>query len=188
MQITGVIIAGGKSKRMGKDKLSLLFRGKTLLKNATELLENFTTNILISSNKDILDTKYPIVNDQIKNVGPIAGIYQALLVAKTSKILVVPVDMPILNIALIDYLLKNAKEEALINVYKTSTHTQMLVGIYDQKLLPIIRNQMDKNQYKLRDLLALSSVNMIDGTAFEELFVNANTPTDLQKLKEQYER
>jgi len=123
MSITGVIIAGGKSKRMGKDKLFLLFKGKTLLANAEELLENIVTDILISTNHKKLQTTYPIINDPIKDIGPIAGIYQALQKSRTQKIIVIPVDMPLLNIEILQFLLKNTK---CLSVYMINGYCQLL--------------------------------------------------------------
>ena len=188
MKITGVIIAGGQSKRMGKDKLSIRFQGDTLLNKAIALLKKFSDEIMISANRSDLDLKYRIIADKVTNIGPLGGIYSALLEAKTQKILIIPVDMPLINEEIIACLLKNSDKEALINLYKTQNRTQMLVGLYDKKLLPIIEKQIENKQYKLRDLLQLSANNLIDGSTFEELFVNANTPGELQKLKQKYER
>jgi len=188
MKLTGVVIAGGQSKRMGKDKVTIRFEGQTLLSHAVKLLEKFTDTILVSSSNTEIETSHLIVSDEFTYIGPIAGIYASLKQAQTQKILVIPVDMPLLNDEIISFLINNIQDEAMINVFSTYNRTQMLVGIYDKALLSIVETQINNNQYKLRDLLQKSSVNIIDGTAFEELFVNANTPIDLQKIKDQYER
>ena len=187
MKLTGVIIAGGQSKRMGEDKLFIRFQGDTLLNRAIALLKNITDEIIISTNRTDLELKYRIVADKVADIGPLGGIYTALLEAKTQKILIIPVDMPLLNMQIIAHLLKNFDNDALINVYRTQNHTQMLVGLYDKKLLPLIKKQIENNQYKLRSLLQLSAINIIDGSTFEELFVNTNTPEQLKKIKRKYE-
>jgi len=188
MNLTGVIIAGGKSKRMGKNKLLLTFQNQTLLDKAVYLLENFTSKIIISTNNDTLQTSYTVLRDSIQNIGPLAGIYQALNNATTPRIIIIPVDMPLLNKQILQFLLNKSEEYAQINIFKTTQHIQMLVGIYHKSLLPVIEKQIEKKLYKLRDLLPVSSVNYIDGTQFEDKFINVNTPLEWQNLINKYER
>ena len=185
MKITGAIIAGGHSKRMGKHKPDIVFRGETLLNQAVKLLENFTETILISYNNTSKNNLY--LTDEIKNIGPMGGIYTVLKNAKTDKVLVLPVDMPLLNEQVLAYLINNCKNDALINVFYTKNRTQMLVGIYDKALLPIMEQCIEKKSYKLRNLLDFCNTNLIDGQAFEDLFINVNTPTDLKRIATYYE-
>lgn len=186
MKITGAVIAGGKSKRMGFDKLSILFQQKTFLQRATDLLEHFTDQIFINSNQDI-SSRYPILKDEIKDIGPMGGIYSMLKQIKTAQVLIVPADMPLLNTEVLEYLMQHYQKDKLINVFQTKNKTQMLVGIYDKKLLPVLEKQIENKNYKLRILLQKSAVNLIDGNKFESLFANINTTEDLKTIQQQHE-
>ncbi len=188
MELTGIVIAGGKSKRMGKDKLSMQFNGQSLIQQAVNLLEKYSVKTFVSANKSQINSNYAIINDDFADIGPIAGIYAGLKQAKTQKILIIPVDMPLLNEELISYLINEMDSEASINVFKSSNNTQMLIGIYDKMLMPIIENQIKEKQYKLLDLLDLSSSKLIDGQQFDALFTNTNTPKEWQIFIEQYEK
>ena len=84
MQITGIILAGGQSTRMGTDKVLLEINEKTLLERAIELVQPLSETVLISSNNPI-HKKYgfEIIPDEIKDCGPIGGIYTCLKKSET---------------------------------------------------------------------------------------------------------
>ena len=79
MQITGIILSGGQSTRMGTDKALLQINEKTLLENAIEICKPVCKEILISSNNPEHEKfGYKIIPDEIKNCGPLGGIYTCL--------------------------------------------------------------------------------------------------------------
>jgi len=181
--ISAAIIAGGKSTRMGTDKASMIYDELSFLQRAINLLNSFTDKIYISSNSQYQDVNFPIVKDQIKNIGPIGGIYSILKSIKTQKVLIIPVDTPLLSWELISFLLKNHKEQDQISILKSKDGLQMLVGIYDQSALPIIEGQIRKQDYKLRNLLDKLRVNILDATDYISDFQNINTQEDFNNLK-----
>jgi len=181
--ISGGILAGGKSKRMGVDKAQLIFKKDTFLQRSINVLNFFTKQILVSSNTEYLNIKYPIVKDEIQDIGPIGGLYTLLKKIKTQKLLILAVDTPLINKEVIAFLLKNYNPKAQISVFKTEDGLQMLVGIYDKSLLPIIEKQIENADYKLRNLLAKTNVDIILGDAFIRQFKNINTKKALEQLK-----
>jgi len=182
LPISGIIIAGGKSSRMGFEKAEIVYRKQTFLTGAIALLENFTTDIIISGHHKI-DVNYPVIEDEIKNCGPIGGLWSCMQHIKHQKTLIIPIDMPLLNFEVIDYLLKNADANQNINVLKSGPHLHMLTGLYDLNILPLLENQISLKNYKLRDLLKLTPSKVIDCKQFASNLININRPEDLKKIK-----
>ena len=93
--ITGLILAGGKSARMGTDKALLDWQGKTWLAQMAEILQQAgVSNIVVSRNSI---TQFTTVNDAFIDGGPLSGLYSAIKQADIlSPMLVVPIDMPML--------------------------------------------------------------------------------------------
>jgi molybdenum cofactor guanylyltransferase len=88
MQITGIILAGGQSSRMGTDKAMLQIDGKTLMERAIEICKPICHEILISSNNPKHENfGFTVIPDEIKNCGPMGGIYSCLKNLKPTGIL-----------------------------------------------------------------------------------------------------
>jgi molybdopterin-guanine dinucleotide biosynthesis protein A len=181
MNLPAVILAGGKSKRMGTDKTQLIYKGKSLLQHSIDLLQAFSDNIIISSNRP-LRINFPVFSDSIPDAGPLGGLFTALSLVKEQKLIVLAADMPLLTPAVIEYLLKKADFNKQINIFSVNNKWQPLVGIYDTSLLPIIKNQITHKDYKLHHLLQKSSLHLIDGSKFAMQFMNVNSPAEWQKL------
>ncbi len=180
--LTAGILAGGKSTRMGKDKAMLLYKEQTLLQHAIDLLTPFGKQLYVSSNVTYADLKIPIVSDSIKDVGPIGGIYSLLKEIKTQKLILTAVDTPLLTPEIIRYLLDTYDEKSQITVLKTTDGLQMLVGIYDKSLVPIIEKQIAKKDYKLAHLIDHAKTQILDATSFSASFVNVNTKGEYKKI------
>ena len=184
MKISGILIAGGKSKRMGTDKSLLTYGQQSFVERAANLLLQFTDDLLISSNTDYPDFNYKIVPDKILNTGPIGGLYTCLPYIKYDMALVIPVDMPLLTTEVISYLLEQADFSKKINIFRANDRLQMLTGLYHKDLLPVLKQQIDTGDYKLRNLLNKTPHHIIDAGDFSSQFVNINTPESLQKIQQ----
>ena len=183
MKLSGLILAGGKSRRMGRDKAQIIFDNQSFLDNTVSLAENFTSEIVISSNQNPV-TNYPVIADIYKNIGPIGGLYTGLQAVKNDFVLVLPVDMPLLNKAVFKYLLEHINSDKKINVFHLNNRPQMLTGIYHKNVLPVIKEQITQKDYKLQHLLQKTTFNLIDGSAFKNVFINVNSPDELNRLNE----
>jgi len=181
MKLAGLIIAGGKSRRMGRDKAQIIFDNQSFLDNVISLVENFTSDIVISSNQNPV-TNYPVIVDIYKNIGPIGGLYAGLQAVRNDYVLVLPVDMPLLNKNVLKYLFEHINPDKKINVFHLNNRPQMLTGIYHKDVLPVIKEQITQKDYKLQHLLQKVSFNLIDASAFENDFVNVNSPDELNRL------
>ena len=182
MKVSGIIIAGGKSLRMGTDKSLLIYRNQRFIDRAIGLLQNFTEDIIISTNDEIKAIHYKTIPDIIQNTGPAGGLHACLPKIKNERTLVIPVDMPLLNVEVLQSLLQQADLNQKITVFKTDERLQMLVGLYHKDIVPLLKKHMAIGDYKLRNLLKNIPHQIIDAGAFGSLFINVNTPAELKKL------
>ncbi len=184
MQITGIILSGGQSTRMGTDKALLQINGKTLLENAIKICRPVCSEILISSNNPEHEKYgYQIIPDEIKNCGPIGGIYSCLGKSNTNWNFVISVDTPFVTGDFIEFLLlQTGNFEAVIPVH--SGKTEPLIALYNKTCLTVMQSQIRLNQFKLQTALALLKTHFIEVDQWLNktslLFKNLNRPEDLQ--------
>ena len=96
--ITGIILAGGKSSRMGTEKGLILYKNKPFVEHIIEAMNPLVDNIIIiSNNKAYKSFGFRCYEDLIKNTGPLAGIYTGLRYSKTENNLIVSCDVPLIN-------------------------------------------------------------------------------------------
>jgi len=182
MKITGVIIAGGQSRRMGFDKKQIDFEGKSFLQRSIDLLTKITDEVVINSNENI-PTSLHIIKDESQNKGPLGGIYSVLKNIKNDLALVVPGDLPLLDEEVLEFLLNNYDGKSKACVFEVNNHIEALVGLYHKNILPDMEQQLASGEYKLQILLEKVVAQKVSGNQFAGKFLNINTPQDLDFLK-----
>lgn len=186
-KITGIVLAGGKSKRMGKDKSKIPFHGKSLIEYPIQLLHKFCDEILISAEIDkYSEYPYAKVPDETKNNGPLLGIYSCLKASKNKINIVVTCDMPMLSDALTNYLINHSLGFDLVMPFHKGHH-EPLFSIYTKALIPVIESLFAKNDYGPLSLIPLVNFKQLvldESLHFYSplLFQNMNTIEDLQKI------
>lgn len=199
--ITGVILAGGKSSRMGENKSLLQIDGRTLIERSYVLLKSIFYKIIISTNDpelyDFIQTEK--VKDDFTDLGPLCGIYSSLKSADTKKIFVMSVDLPFVLPDMIRYII-NYKTDEPITLPRSKNGIQYLCGLYDKELIPIMENILvSNNQARLdnKEIVksSLSLWNFAERVGSEiidveeklfymkETFFNINTPEDFEYAK-----
>lgn len=188
MKITGIILAGGESKRMGTDKAKVLFNSKNLIEYPVNLLKNKCDEILISSNNNnLLEYPYLKIKDAIVKKGPLSGIYSCLVKSTNSVNVVISCDMPLINSEFLDYLIENYNNEELIMPYYNS-HFEPLIAIYSKSLIPKIEKLFSEKDYSPLSLIPVcnfkeleinNSLNFFNSN----LFKNINTLKDIDDIK-----
>jgi molybdopterin-guanine dinucleotide biosynthesis protein A len=159
-ELTVAIIGGGKSKRFGEHKSFAIFNRKRLVDYAMELANSISEKvIMISPNHiDYSGIDIRVYEDVYKNCGPIGGLYTALHYAKTTWVLTIPVDMPLLIKPIYDILWERKKENAPIIAYN-GNDLEPLVAIWPVSALTKIKEFIEINKYSLRNpISALDSV------------------------------
>jgi molybdenum cofactor guanylyltransferase len=189
-KITGVILAGGKSARMGQNKAFIEIEGIPLINRIHSLFETlFEETMIVTNQKDLFQGfSSRVVVDLIPNRGVLGGLYTGLVYSIYHYCFCVACDMPFLNGRLIDFLTKQIRDEDVI-VPRTSDGLQPLHAIYSKNCLGPIKQLIDNEQYKAIDFYPMVNVKVIDEEAFSDLdpkresFINVNTPVELQKVK-----
>ncbi len=178
--LTGIILAGGKSTRIGKDKAFITFQGKMLIEHSIALMQRICDEVIISANHPRYETfGLPVVPDNYPSIGPIGGLEASLDYSQTEHNLVISTDTPFVGLSVYYEILKALKGELSV-VPRNGKNPEPLTAYYSKKLLPVIRQQIEIQNYKIRDLLKEARVKYV-GFAQSDVFKNLNTRTDLVK-------
>lgn len=184
--ISGFILAGGKSHRMGTDKALLVLQGKPLLEHMIGLIEPLCEKVFISGqNSDYISFGVGLIPDIYSDCGPIAGIFSALKYSVSDWNLVVSVDVPCVNDELFFFLISNIGEYDCI-IPKHTSGVEPLIGLYHRRALPIIEKMIATGDYRLTNLLPKLNTRYLDCDdlikTYPRLFMNINRMEDYQSI------
>jgi molybdenum cofactor guanylyltransferase len=185
MEVTGIILAGGKSSRMGIEKGLQELCGKPLIIYAIEALSGLCSSILISSSSDAYKSfDYHVVSDEFPGIGPMGGIYSAMRQSKTEKNIVLSCDLPFVTTELLSYVLQNAQDYQVAIPWLGNQHYEPLCGFYRLSVLDQMSSFIQKGNYKLPDLFEKITINRLvinkELNFFQEYqFLNVNSKDDL---------
>lgn len=145
--ITGIILSGGKSTRMGENKSLMIIKDRTVIEHVSDLMESiFSKVILISNNPDeykFLDLD--IYQDIFFRKGPLAGIHSGLSYSSTEQNFIISCDIPFMTSEMITYL-TDYKTEKPVTVAKADGFIQQLCGRYDKRCLHLAENILKGNE------------------------------------------
>jgi molybdopterin-guanine dinucleotide biosynthesis protein A len=179
--ITGIILSGGKSRRMGRDKGLIRFKGKLLIHYATDLMHELADEIIISTNnEDYKKLNYPTVSDNYKDVGPLGGIEAALRHSDNKINLLAPCDNPFLTKELFTLLLSKISGFDAAVPRNIDGKTEPLTACYSKDILPVIVHQIESGDYKVQNFLKKIRTIYVD-TNYR--FENFNAPGDLKEFR-----
>ncbi len=180
MDLTTIILAGGKSSRMGEDKGLMLFEAKPMIQYIIDTVKPLTKNIIIiANNNDYQKFGYPVFEDVIKDKGPLAGILTGLQKSTTDKNLILSCDVPFANKQLLDLLISNAHNAKVI-IPEKEKRTHQLIGIYDKSCIPTFKTEVDNNRLKMKLAIEKLNYKIIDANHIDaQVFHNINTKEDV---------
>jgi len=166
MTVSGFVLAGGESSRMGRDKALLPYRGKPLIEHIARSVREAAGNVRV------------IVNDKIPGCGPLGGLFTALSTTETDWNLVVACDMPGISREPLLTLLNRAEtsHSDCIAAASTGGALEPLCAVYHRRCLPIVARAIRDKRLKMQNLLAELSVEaqVVDPA----VLANANTPAE----------
>ena len=191
MQITGIILAGGKNLRMGKNKAFIEVNGQRLIDRTKNLFVELFDQVLLVTNSplDYLDLNLRLVADLWPGKGALGGIYTGLFHASHSHAFVAACDMPLLNKALINRLTTLSPGYDIV-IPKTEDGFQPLHAVYSQKCLPFMENLLRENNLKIIDFFHRVKKREVPTEEILPLdpqlisFLNINTPEDLARAED----
>jgi molybdopterin-guanine dinucleotide biosynthesis protein A len=184
--VTGIILAGGKSRRMGMEKGLVEFNGKALIDQAITVLKDLCSEILISSNSSCYDhLGYKVVPDLVNDSGPMGGIYSCLRESKNRVNLVLSCDLPFVTVDIFNHLARQAGSAWISVPWYENDHYEPLCGIYLKDCLPDMQVFMEAKNHKLPELFVKTSfiplkISDIYPSLSGHYFMNINSPEDLE--------
>jgi molybdenum cofactor guanylyltransferase len=192
IEVTGVLLAGGKSRRMGEDKRYLVVGEETLFQRGLDVLRSVFQEVLVVIAQDSLplgvDVK--VVRDLVSECGSLGGLYTGLMKATTPCIFVVACDMPFLDQAVIAQF-TSRRATADIVMAKLAARLHPMHALYGKRCLPVLEQMIQERQLKIQELVSHASLRVQYVTEVDLLtidpswrsFQNVNTPADLEAAR-----
>ncbi|MBL4594577.1 MAG: molybdenum cofactor guanylyltransferase [Flavobacteriales bacterium] len=181
MDLTGIILAGGKSSRMGEDKGLMSFEGKPMIQHIIDVVKPLVNNLIIIANdQEYEQFGYTVYRDLIKNKGPLAGIYTGLTHSNTEKNLVLSCDVPFVNEAILKLLIDSCEGVDVV-IPKKDNRTHQLIGVYDKSCTEIFKSELEDDQLKLKLAIEKLNYKAINANLIDDkIFNNINSRNDIE--------
>ncbi len=181
--VTGVLLAGGRSSRMGSPKHLLLADGIPFWRRALDALKP-TDRLAVSVREELpeFQGKLPQWEDLHKDLGPVGALETALLRAETPLVLIVPCDAPFLTEGFVRALLDAWEEGADCLIVRQRDRLNPLMGIYSKTALPAVQEAAARKECRMTALLShLNWREFAVPEEFEAAVWNINTPEEYEK-------
>jgi molybdopterin-guanine dinucleotide biosynthesis protein A len=189
IDVTGVLLAGGKSRRMGEDKRYLVVGEQTLLERGLAVLRSIFQEVLVVIAQDSppLDVDARVVRDLVPDCSSLGGLYTGLKQAITPYIFVVACDMPFLDPGVIAQFTSRIATVDIV-MAKLAARLHPMHALYGKRCLPIVEQMIQARQLKIQEMVSYASLRVLYVTEADLLtidpsgrsFQNVNTPADLE--------
>ncbi len=173
---------------MGKDKGFCELKAKPLVAYSIDVLSPVCNQIVIGANDEIYNNLgYPVVTDEIKDIGPIGGIYSCLKSSDTEDNIILSCDMPLVSAELIEYILfAKAGYDVVIPVFKG--FSEPLCAYYNKSILTDLLKAIEEKKYKIQDVVKSLKTKFLEidsGLSFyhDNIFANINSQQDLLEIQ-----
>lgn len=191
-EVTGILLAGGKSRRMGEDKRFVEIGRRSLLERSLDILRSVFQDVVIVIAQDSpdLSSAVPVVRDLVADCGSLGGLYTGLTHARTSRVFVVACDMPFFSQETVRYFL-HLRSEADIVMARLHNGWHPMHALYGRRCLPVMESMMTAKDLRIHRLVEHPTLRSHTVTA-EDLktvdpegraFLNINTPADLESAR-----
>ncbi|MHB9098014.1 MAG: molybdenum cofactor guanylyltransferase [Syntrophales bacterium] len=187
--MTGIILSGGRNRRMGENKAFLRVGGERLIDRTVRLFRELFREVIIvtASPLDYIDQETAIVTDILAERGALGGLYTGLFYAAEEYAFIAACDIPFLNRAFIEYMVSRAPGYDIV-VPAPPDGLQPLHAVYARRCLPAIRNLLDRNHLQIKEFypgkriltIAPEILHCFDPEG--RMFLNVNTPEEFHKL------
>lgn len=188
--ITGIVLAGGKSSRMGTDKSMMILDGIPMIQHAVNTLKTVCNSVVISSNNFIYDfTGCETWPDELPDGAPIIGIYSCLKRSETDINIILSCDMPLISTGMLEYLLENSANHDITVPVHGDHFIEPLCGIYRKSSIEILKEFVGKGNFRLNECILAGSHQLLQADSnvscyFPGLFSNINSPEDFKKISQ----
>lgn len=191
VEVTGFILAGGKSTRMGADKAFIEFEGRSLLERALGLARSVTPDIRIVGAREKFAQFAPVVEDIFRERGPLGGIHAALHASQTELNFMLAVDMPFVSVTFLQYLISEARTaaEATVIVPRSDGRRQPLCAVYRPRFAEAAQPALLAGRNRIDSLFDTVETRVIGEEELHRagfsnaIFRNLNTPEQLEQQR-----
>ncbi len=186
--LSGFVLAGGRSRRMGTDKAFLQLDGRTLLVRVLDLLRALTPQVGIVGPAAKFTAYGLVIEDVYAGRGPLAGIHAALTSSTTELNLIMAVDLPLISESLLRFLVEQARaSDAVVTVPRIAGGYQPLCAVYRRAFAPLALAALESGKNKIDALFAPATTRILEESELNRfafgaaMFENLNTPEDLRR-------
>lgn len=189
----GALLAGGASRRMGRDKRELLLGGQPLAHRSAAALRQVADTVVQIGGAPVSGLGWPVIDDRRPAHGPAAALETALETFPGAAVVACGVDLPFITAGLLAEALRRLPGHAAA-VPRFGGRWHALAGAYSPALLPALTAWLDGGRRDLQGLLDSVDTVPIEGAELERfgdparLLANVNTPADLRAAEEQLPR
>ncbi len=185
--VNGLVLAGGKSSRMGTAKEKIRWHGKEQQYAMADLLGSFCGEVFISCRPDQLehvDAGYPALPDVFAEMGPVGGILSAFHYRKDTAWLVVACDLPLLDEKAVELLIRSRNPEKMATVYESPVDggPEPLVALWEPQSFPLLVDFLETGSRSPRKLMMNSDICLVK-PGHPQVLRNVNTPEELAEVQ-----
>ena len=186
MRLAGFVLAGGESRRMGRDKALMLYHGQPLAASLAQTVSQVTDSVhIVGDPARYSSVAYSVIPDVIASRGPAGGILTALLRNETEWNLIVACDMPHITVELLRILVQHAAQGLgdCVVPLGADGEPEPLCALYHVRCRPALEQAICENRLRMRDLVSELRPVLVPGID-PSCFANINTPADWHPLEE----
>lgn len=191
--MTSIILAGGKSSRLGRNKALQVIEGKSLIQWVIDRLAILSTEIIIATahGKAIpcsSAVEIKTVADIYPGKGPLVGIYSGLIASSSSRAIVVGCDTPFLSVGLLEYMTQLCSTFDVV-VPRIGKKVEPLCAVYSKNCLVPMQGLLEQNELRISALFSMVRVRYIEEAEINSFdpehlsFFNINSHDDLERAR-----
>ena len=187
--VSAIVLAGGQSRRMGRDKALIEYQGRPIIAHVIDTLRALSDDLVVVSNRSDLYGPFGarVVADYDPPCGPLGGIAAGLRAAQHQLAVVVACDMPFLNVPLLRWLIHLAEEYDAV-VPQTGDEFEPLHAVYRRECHGPIVQRLERGERRVISFFADVRLRPVLESEWRKLdpagrsLINLNTPDDLDVL------
>jgi molybdopterin-guanine dinucleotide biosynthesis protein A len=191
--MTSIVLAGGKSLRLGRNKSMATVSGKSLIQWVIDRLAAISNEIIIATacGEEIpcsSSVRSKTVADIYPGKGPLAGIYSGLIASSSPRAIVVSCDTPFLSVGLLEYMIQRCPGADIV-VPRMEEKVEPLCAVYSKDCVNPIRELLEQNLLKIIELYPMVTVRYITQAEIDRFdpehlsFFNINSQSDLDRAR-----
>jgi molybdopterin-guanine dinucleotide biosynthesis protein A len=191
--MTSIILAGGKSSRLGRSKALQVIGGKSLIQWVVDRLAILSTEIIIATaHGEAIPCSSAVriktVADIYPGKGPLAGIHSGLTASSSSQAIVVSCDTPFLSVSLLKYMTQTLADSD-IALPRIGEMVEPLCAVYSKNCLAPIQKLLEQDERQIRKLFSMVKVRYVEEDEINSFdpehlsFFNINSQDDLERAR-----